>query len=469
MSERTSDLSPAASSTPASPRPSPLRAEPAPASAPSRRRFLKASASASVAAAAAAMGSPLPLERSAHAAGSDAIRIGLIGCGGRGTKAAINAMNAGKDVRLVALAELFAEHLDESLAELTKARPDQVDVPPHRRFLGFDAYRQLIASGVDVVLIAAASHFHPRMLRDSVDAGKHVFCEKPHGIDVPGVQASLAASEEARRRGLCLVSGLCWRYDPGVRETVRRVRDGAIGDVVAIQETYVSAPYGIRERRAGWSEMEYQLRNWYHFNWLSGDQTSQQLIHSLDKASWVLGDVPPLKVWGLGGRQVCIEERYGDQYDHHAVVFEYPSGVRVFGFTRDMPDCYRETSDIVFGTKGRASLMEGRIDGETRWSYGGPKGGMYDIEHAELFAAIRRGEAVNDGRSMCLSSLLAVASQVACYTGQLIGWDELLGSKRTFALERYGLDVEPPVRRGPDGVYPSAMPGKDELARWRIG
>ena len=430
-----------------------------------RRHFLKGSA----AIAGAALSVPLAVERSAHAGGSGAIRIGLVGCGGRGTKAAINAMNSGRDVRLVAVADLFGEHLESSLAEAKKAKPEQVDVAPERRFLGFDAYRKLIACGVDAVIIAVASHFHPEMLKAAIDAGKHVFCEKPHGIDVPGVKLSLSVSERATEKGLSIVSGLCWRYDPGVRETVKRIRDGAIGDILTIQETYVSQPYGVCERAAGWSELEYQLKNWYHFNWLSGDQTAQQLIHSLDKSSWVLGDVPPVKVWGLGGRQVCVEPKYGDQYDHHAVVFDYSNGVRVFGLTRDMPDCYRDTSDVVFGTKGRASLIEHRIEGEKSWTYDGPKADKYDVEHQVLFDAIRSGKPVNDGHSMCLSSLLAVAAQIACYSGQILSWDDVLKSRRSFALERYGWDVTPPVLPAADGRYSSAMPGKEELTRWQIG
>lgn len=429
----------------------------------SRRSFLRASG--------AALGCAVASGRApaVHARGEGAIRIGLIGCGGRGTKAAANAMNSGPDVRLVALADLFPERIEASLTELRAAKPDQVDVPPERRFLGFDAYKGLIGSGVDAVLIAAASHFHPEMLRAAVEAGKHVFCEKPHGIDVPGVQVSLAACEEAKRKGLSVVSGLCWRYDLGVQETVKRIRDGAIGDVVAIQETYASQPYGVEERKPGWSELEYQIRNWYHFNWLSGDQTAQQLIHSMDKASWVLGDAPPLKVWGMGGRQACIDPKYGDQYDHHAVVYEYPRGVRVFGLTRDMADCYREVSDYVIGTKGRASLIEHRIEGETNWKYGGPLPDKYDVEHQVLFDAIRSGRPVNDGAFLCLSTLLAVAAQIACYSGQAVTWAQVLRSRRSFALPRYGWDVEPPVRPGPDGRYPSAVPGREEFARWQIG
>ena len=205
-----------------------------------------------------------------------------------------------------------------------------------------------------------------RCSRRPIAAGKHVFCEKPHGIDVPGLKI-----DDGRRRGgatkdLSVVSGLCWRYDPGVRETMKRVHDGAIGEIVAIQENYVSRPYIVRERRPGQSEMEYQLWNWYHFNWLSGDQTAQQLVHSLDKASWALGDRPPLRAWGMGGRQTCIEPRFGDQFDHQAVVFEYDNGVRVFGFTRDQEDCYTDTSDVIIGTKGRCDVLKHTIDGRRR-------------------------------------------------------------------------------------------------------
>ena len=429
-----------------------------------RRTFLKTTA----AAASAALAAQLPLARFAHASGAGAIKCGLIGCGGRGTEAAINAMNAGKDVQLVAMAEIFQDRLDASLKRLKEAKGDQVAVKGDRCFLGFDAYRKLLQSEVDVVLIAAASHFHPEMLRDAVAAGKHVFCEKPHGLDVPGVKVSMAACEEARKKGTSIVSGLCWRYDPGVRETMKRVLDGAIGEVLAIQETYVTVPYIIRERQGAWSEMEYQMRNWYHFNWLSGDQTAQQLIHSIDKASWALGDKPPLRALGMGGRQVCLDPRYGDQYDHQAVVFEYPGGVRVFGLTRDMPECYNDTSDFIIGSKGRCDLLKFKIEGEHPWQYEGPKANMYDVEHKELFDAVRSGQTINNGNYMCLSSLLAIVAQMAIYSGNAIPWEKAMNSRRSFALPRYGWDVEPPVKPGKDGVYPTAMPGKAELERWQM-
>ncbi|HEY5909619.1 MAG TPA: Gfo/Idh/MocA family oxidoreductase, partial [Verrucomicrobiae bacterium] len=395
-----------------------------------RRNFLKTSA---LLAGGAALGR-LTAERGAHAASRDVIRIGLIGCGGRGTEAANNAMRAGKDVRLVALADIFEERVKACRAQLAKSRPDQVEVKDDHCFLGFDAYQQLISSGVDVVLITPASHFIPTMLKAAIAAGKHLFCEKPHGIDIPGLKVAMAAAEEAKQKKLNLVSGLCWRYDPGVRETMKRVHDGAIGDIVAIQETYVGSPYIVRERRSGQTEFEYQMWNWYHFNWLSGDQTAQQLVHSLDKASWALGDKPPRKLWGLGGRQTTLDSRFGDQFDHQSVVFEYDHGVRVFGFTRDPPDCWNNTSDFIIGTKGRCDLLNYRIEGENNWHYDQPRQNMHDVEHAELFASIRAGTTINNGDYMCLSSALGIAAQIACYTGAILTWEEVMKSQRSFAL-----------------------------------
>lgn len=428
----------------------------------SRRDFLRASATLT----GAALTGALSLERGAHAAGSDVIKIGLIGCGGRGSSAAVNAMNAGPDIRLVAVADLFEERLRNGLAQIKKAKPNQVQVNDDRCFVGFDAYQKVITSGVDVVLITPASHFIPPMLKAAIDAGKHVFCEKPHGIDIPGVAICEATAEVAKHKKLSLVSGLCWRYDTGVRETMKRVHDGAIGDILVIQENYLSRPYYPRAREAGQNEMQYQLWNWYHFNWLSGDQTAQQLVHSLDKASWALDDKPPQKLWGMGGRQSCLSPEFGDQFDHQAVVFEYANGVRIYGFTRDQQECYANTSDLFIGTKGRCDLLAHRITGETNWQYDKPKKNMYDLEHEALFDSIRTGKPLNNGDYMCLSTRLAITAQMACYSGTMIGWEDAMQSKRSFALPRYGWDVEPPVKPGPDGRYPSPMPGNAELDKW---
>ena len=303
-------------------------------------------------------------------------------------------MNSGKDVRLVAMADIFEDRLQGSRQRITKIHPEQVAVADDHCFIGLDAYQKLIASGVDVVIVAGSSYFHPTHVKAAIAAGKHVFCEKPHGLDVPGVKSIMASAEEAKKKNLNFVSGLCWRFDRAVGEAMARIKDGAIGDIVAIQETYITSPYVCRPRQEGWSEMYYQLQNWYHFNWLSGDQTAQQLIHSLDKGSWAMGDVPPVKAWGMGGRQVCTDPKYGDQFDHHAVVFEYANGVRMYGLTRDIPGCFNETSDVIFGTKGRAILpRKPRIEGANPWQWEGElKPVMTDLEHVALFDAIRSGE-----------------------------------------------------------------------------
>jgi predicted dehydrogenase len=426
-----------------------------PTSRCSRRDFLQKSALTG----AAAYGA-VSLARGAHAAGSDVIKVGLIGCGGRGTGAAGNAMNAGKDVRLVAMADVFADHLQTARELLKKSYREQMVVDDAHCFVGFDAYEQLIHSGIDVVLIAGSSHFHPQHLKAAVAAGKHIFSEKPHGIDVPGMKITKALCEEAARKNLCFVSGLCWRYDLGVRETLKRVHDGEIGEIIALQENYIGTPYVFRQRKEGWTEMEFQLQDWYHFNWLSGDQTAQQLIHSIDRASWALGDVAPKQAWGMGGRQVCLEPHYGDQFDHHAIVFEYDNGVRLFSYTRDMPGCYNDTSGVFFGTKGKAYLPNSpRIEGEKSWHYRGPKPSMYDVEHKELFDAIRAGKTINNGHYACLSSMLAILAQMVCYTGQQITWEQALKSELSFALPHYAWDVEPLVKPDANGRYPTAMPG----------
>jgi predicted dehydrogenase len=438
--------------------------------ATTRRDFLKTSA----ALAGTAVLGELALSRSAHAAGSDAIKVGLIGCGGRGTGAAANALNAGPDIRLGALADVFPDKLQGALKSLKAKKPGQVAVKDDHCFVGFDAYQHLINSGVDVVLIAPSSHFIPVQLQAAIAAGKHVFCEKPHGIDVPGVKMAQAAAAEAQKKKLSLVSGLCWRYDPGLREAMTRVHDGAIGDILAIQSTYVSFPYYPNDHKVGWSEMEFQMRNWYHFNWLSGDQTAQQLVHSLDKASWALGDKPPALVWGIGGRQTCVAPKFGDQFDHQSAIFEYTNGARVYSFTRDQEDCYVDVSDCIIGTKGRLKLNAYKynlaIEGEKNWSYQVPvpKPSMYDLEHKELFDSIRAGRPVNNGNYMCLSSMLAAAAQMAIYSGQSIPWEKAEQSKRSFALDRYALDVLPPVKPGPDGRYPTALQGKAEYDKWLL-
>ena len=422
---------------------------------PTRRQFLKDSGT--LAGSAVAVG--LSLSRNVHAAGSDVIKIGLIGCGGRGCGAAANAMNAGDDIRLTAMADLFQDKVTAGRKRLQELKGKQVAVADDHMFAGFDGYQKVLESDVDAVLIATTSHFHPQILEAAVKAGKHIFCEKPHGLDAPSLKRVAAICEEASKRKLCIVSGLHNRYDPKVRATVQRVLDGAIGEVVTIQEAYCVAPYHVHKRDPQWTEFEWQMRNWYHFNWLAGDQCLQQLIHNLSKSAWIMGDKPPVKAWGIGGRSACFGESYGDLFDHQTVIYEYANGVRVYGLCRNQVGCRNELSDVIFGTKGRASLLGGRIEGETEWQYEGPKASPYDVEHQELFAAIRSGDPINNGHYMVHCTMLALLAQFVCHTGKELTWEQVEKSQYCVEQPRYGWDMEPPIKPNDKGEYDIAVPG----------
>ncbi len=424
---------------------------------PSRRGFLKTSG---VAVGSAALGG-LAIGRSAHAAGGDTLRIGLVGCGGRGSGAAANALGADKNTKLVAMADAFADRLEGSLERLAKLKGDQVAVDPDHRFVGFDAYRRLLQSGVDVVLLATPPHFRPAHLEACVEAGVHVFCEKPVAVDAPGVRVVQAACDKAKQKRLSIVSGLCYRYHPGVRETLKRVEDGGVGRIVAIQETYNCGPPWFRNkpRQSPWTEMEYQMRNWYPFTWLSGDHNVEQHVHSLDKAAWALGDQPPVRAWGSGGRQVRSEDAIGQIFDHHAVVYEFADGVRVYSHCRRQAGCSNDVSDHILGTKGRCDVLKHRIEGETPWHYEGPKGNMYDLEHQALFASIRGGTPINNGLYMARSTMWAILGRMVTYTGRTITWEQALQSQESLAPAAYRWDADPPVLPDKNGNYPIAVPG----------
>ena len=401
----------------------------------SRRDFLKGSAAAVVSGSLAAT---LGAARMAHAAADGVLKVGLIGCGGRGSGAAVNAMNADPNVKLTAMGEVFADRLTQARGVLQRQLGDKYAVTDDCAFSGFDAYKGVIDSGVDVVLLAEPPHFRPRHLRYAIEQGKHVFCEKPVAVDGPGVRHVLETTEMAKEKKLNLVSGLCWRYDYGVRETMKRILDGAIGDIVAMQEDYLTGVLWHRGREPQWSEMEYQLRNWYYFTWLSGDHNVEQHIHSLDKSLWLMNDQPPAKCFGLGGRQVRVEEQWGNIYDHFAVCYQWPNGVNTFAYTRQMKGCSNEVEDYVWGTKGRARILANTVEGpEGSWKYDGPKASMYDIEHQELFAGLRKGEIINNGVYMSYSTLLAIMGRMACYTGQEVTWDKALNSQENLSPEKY--------------------------------
>jgi predicted dehydrogenase len=425
-------------------------------SCPTRRQFLKTTA-------AIAAGS-LAIARTAHAAGDETLRVGLVGCGGRGTGAAVNALNADKNAKLVAMADAFEDRLKGSRDAIQKSKGDQVAVSDDHCFVGFDACDKLLASGVDVVLLTEPPHFRPMHLKAAIDAGKHVFCEKPVAVDAPGVRSVLATTEEAKKKNLNIVSGLCWRYHPAVQETMKRIIDGAIGDILTIQETYLTGTLWQRPRQENWTEMEFQMRNWYYFTWLSGDHNTEQHVHSLDKGSWAMGDKPPVKAWGLGGRQVRTEPKFGNIYDHHAVVYEYANGTTMHSYTRQMANCWGDVTDNFAGTKGRANVL-GRyaIRGATDWHYEGAGGNMYDLEHVALFNAIRKGEPINNGNYMAVSTMLAILGRMCTYTGQEITWDQAINSKEDLSPKEYSFQATPPILPDADGKYPIAMPGVTKL------
>lgn len=423
-----------------------------------RRDFLKTSAAL------------LAAGQGLHAASSDIIRVGMIGCGGRCTEAALQAMSADKGARLVAMADILMERVQEKRKLLQAKNPEQVAVKDDYCFAGFEAYKRVIESS-DVVLIANAAKFHPWHMLAAIQAGRHVFVEKPHAIDPAGIKAVQAACQLARKKKLSVLSGLQSRFWVGYREAVERVHDGAIGDIVAIQETWLRAPYVLYARKPGLTEVEYQASNQYHFHWLSGDDVPQTLVHNLDRASWALRGQAPVKCQGMGGRSTLRGEIYGSVFDHHAAVYEFADGVRLYAYCRTIPDCYNENSSIILGTKGRAFITQGRIEGENPWRYAGPKMysspdlNPYQVEHNELFKAIRSGNPINSADYMARSTLMGIMGEIACYTGKEVIWEQLTTSDFYFPPkpEEVRADMEPPVKPDGNGIYPVFTPGVTKL------
>ncbi len=420
-----------------------------------RRTFLKTTALTASAAALRAAN----VHRFGYAAGSDEIKIGLIGCGGRGSGAANDAMDADPGVILVAMTDIFPERLEKSLQGLKDRKPQQCRVDKDHCFIGFDGYKKVIESDVDVVLIACTSIFHPQYLKAAIDAGKHAFAEKPHAIDPPGVRLARETFDLAKQKKLSVVSGLIYRYVPAFRETMKRVHDGAIGDIVAIEENYLRTPYVMAPREPKDTEIEYQFRNWYHFSWLSGDDILQSLVHNLDKAVWAMREEVPVKAHGVGGRSAAFGSIYGNVFDHYSVVYEYADGRKIYGFGRTQENCHTGTSDILIGTKGRCLLMQGIIEGETNWKYDGPERNGYKVEHEELFKAIRSGTPVVNDYGVN-SSMVAILGQMAVYSGQQITWEDAYKSDFHFGPPTGDFTTQPPVLPDEKGNYPVPEPGK---------
>ncbi|MBY0460715.1 MAG: Gfo/Idh/MocA family oxidoreductase [Gemmataceae bacterium] len=403
-----------------------------------RRVFLQSTA------AAAATATLLP---GAFAAADDTLKIGLIGCGGRGTQAAIEALRADPKVKLVAMADAFMDQLESSLTSIKSKKAnvaDKVDVAPDRKFDGFDGYKKVIEL-CDVVLLCTPPGFRPIHLKAAIEAGKHVFCEKPVAVDVTGAKSVIETAKLAKQKNLSICSGYCWRYFSPMRETVKRVHDGLIGDISTVHITYLAGSLWHRGSDPKWTPMQYQMRNWYYYTWLSGDFIVEQHCHNFDKLNWVLKGKEPVAAIGVGGRQQRRDPMYGHIYDHFATTLEFEGGLRAFSFCRQMDGTEWDVNDHIIGTRGEAHLMKWLVkgaDGKELSFADKTAKSMYQVEHDELFAGIRSGKLINDGESAAHSTLLAIMAREAAYTGARITWKNLLASKQNLAPAQYDWDAK---------------------------
>jgi predicted dehydrogenase len=417
---------------------------------PSRRDFMKTSTRALVGGVAASFGA-VP---AVHAAGSDEIRVGLIGCGQRGTGAAQNVLESSPGVKLVAMGDVFKDHIDISLKNLEKFA-DKIDVPEDRRFVGFDAYDKVLSSDVNYVILATPPGFRPMHLKAAVAAGKNTFSEKPVAVDGPGIRSVLETYEEAKSKGLAIGVGTQRRHQTGYLETLKRIHGGAIGEITEARVYWNQGPIWVHPRQEGWSDMEWQLRNWYYFTWLCGDHIVEQHVHNLDVANWALGS-HPIRAVGLGGRQARTGPEYGNIYDHFAIDYEYEKGVRVASYARQMPNCENNVSEALVGTKGFCQVNKYAITGAHAWKFPGKDNTPYVQEHTDLIAAIRAGKPYNELKNVAETTMTAILGRMAAYTGKAVTWDQALNSKEDLMPPKVDWNVSL-------AVAPVAMPGQTEL------
>ncbi|WZO96621.1 Gfo/Idh/MocA family oxidoreductase [Isosphaeraceae bacterium EP7] len=415
----------------------------------SRRSFL---ATTGGVAAFGALAGSLP---TAYAAGSDVIKVGLIGCGGRGRGAAEQCVNASSNVRLVAMGDAFADNLasaHESLSNLG----DRVAVPADRRFVGLDAYKHVLESDVDLVILATPPGFRPDHLESAINAGKHVFTEKPVAVDGTGIRKVLKVAEEAKKKNLAVVAGTQRRHQAGYIEAMKRIHEGEIGDVVSGRCYWNQGPLWNKPRQASWTDVEWQMRNWLYFTWLSGDHIVEQHVHNLDVLNWAIGS-HPLRAVSLGGRQVRTDPAYGHIFDHFATDLEYANDVHVLSFARQIEGCENNVSEAVVGTKGSYNLQPGqyKMTGGTKFRWRDKERNPYEQEHIDLIESIRSGKPLNELKTVAESTLTAIMSRMSAYTGKAVTWEQALESK---------LDLKPKdLAFGPLEVPPVAMPGITEL------
>lgn len=427
-----------------------------------RRDFLKASAAI---AGTAALGS-MPIS-DVFAAGSDIIKVALIGCGGRGTGAAFDAFASGQNIKLVAMADAFKDNLDSTYNTLKEKFQDKIDIPESRKYVGFDGYKSAIKDA-DVVILTTPPGFRPIHFEEAVKQGKHVFMEKPVATDIPGIRRVLAAAAEAKRKKLNVVVGLQRRYQTNYREVIKRIQDGAIGDVVSGQVYWNSGGVWVRPRKPEMTEMEYQMRNWYYFNWLCGDHIVEQHVHNIDIANWVKGAYP-VSIQGTGSQAYRKGKDYGEIYDNFAVELTYGDGSVVYSQCRHFEGIANRVDETFQAAKGRTYLSAGGqgviwdANGKEIYRHdakGNPN--PYQQEHKELFEAISKGEYKFDNAEYgAYSTLTGIIGRIACYTGKVIKWDAALESTVDLQPATYAWDAKPKILPNADGLYPEAIPGQN--------
>jgi hypothetical protein len=430
----------------------------------SRRDFLKGT----TVAAGVAVAGQIPIARMAHAAGSDVIKAVLIGCGGRGNGAVENSLDADPGVKVIAVADAFEDRATGTARRLREKRKDRIDLPDDRVFFGLDAFDKAIAAGADLVITATPPGFRPMIYAAAIAAGKHVFMEKPCCVDAPGYKKLMEANQMAEDKGLKVGVGFQRRHQPEYVETIKRIHDGAIGNLTLLRAYWNGGGIWNRPRKEGATEMQYQVDNWYHFCWLSGDNICEQHIHNLDVCNWAWakdGDpklAHPVEANGMGG---CLQRYLGGNkgtgqiFDEHFVEFTFADGTKMYSQCRHIPNTFGSVSEAAHGVKGESNCA-GWIKGETEWKYDGPRVNSMVEEHKALIAAIREGKPYNEGWHGASSSMTAVLGRLATYSGKIVKWDDAVAKGKSEFPERLAWDAPAPVNKDANGDYPIPMPGQ---------
>ncbi|MCY3020631.1 MAG: Gfo/Idh/MocA family oxidoreductase [Planctomycetota bacterium] len=428
----------------------------------SRREFLKAS---STAAAGAALATSLDIAPRAYAEGTDTIKIALVGAGGRGTGAVVNVLSnaAHRNVKLVAIADAFPEKVEGARALLAKKFGDKVDVPDDRKFDGLDCHLKVLDSGADLVLLCSPPGFRPLHFEAAVKAGKHIFMEKPVAVDAPGYRRVKAANEEAKKKNLAVAVGHHLRHTASYCEAMKLIHEGALGDLKLLRAYFNTNGIWVRPRKPDMTEMQYQVNNWYHFVWLSGDHIVEQHVHDIDVCNW-MAQGHPTEANGMGSRNVRKAPGIGEIFDNHFVEFTYPNGVKMYSQCRQIPGCWGAFSQHADGTKGHADLQGGngeavlQVAGQEPKRWPKQKDG-HQTEIDDLFAALLAKQPYNEADWAADSTMTAILGRMATYSGQTVSWDNAVKSEYSYMPERLAWDAVPKSKPGPDGVYPCAIPG----------